>query len=62
MAKGEYERVIEFLNKNEASFGLLIEKRKLLLKTFMKKGDKVAAVNELIGIIKTNYENVNGDF
>ena len=62
LAKGEYERVIEFLDKNEASFGMLIEKRKLMVKTLMKKGDKLGAVNELIGIIKTNYENVKGDF
>lgn len=62
LAKGEYDRVIEFLNKHEASFGLLIEKRKLMFKTYLKKGDKIAAVNELIGIIKTNFENVNGEF
>ena len=62
LAKGEYERVIEFLDKNEASFGMLIEKRKLMVKTLMKKGDKLGAVNELIGIIKTNYENVKGEF
>lgn len=62
LAKGEYDRVIEFLNKNEGSFGMLIEKRKLMFKTLMKKGDKLGAVNELIAIIKTNFENVNGDF
>lgn len=62
MAKGEYDKVIEFLNKHEQVFGLLIEKRKLMFKTFMKKGDMVGAVNELIAIIKTNYENVNGEF
>ena len=28
----------------------------------MKKGDKIAAINELIAIIKNNYENVKGDF
>lgn len=62
LAKGEYERVIEFLDKNEASFGMLIEKRKLMVKTLIKKGDNLGAVNELIGIIKTNYENVKGEF
>lgn len=45
LAKGEYERVIEFLDKNEASFGMLIEKRKLMVKTLMKKGDKLGAAN-----------------
>jgi len=39
LAKGEFEKVIEFLNKHEHSFGLLIEKRKLMFKTLMKKGD-----------------------
>lgn len=62
LAKGEYDRVIEFLDKNEASFGMLIEKRKLKFKTLMRKGDKLGAVNELLTIIKSNYENVNGDF
>ncbi len=54
--------MIEFLNANEASFGIILDKRKLVFKALLKKGDKVAAINELIGIIKTNYENVKGDF
>lgn len=62
LAKGEYDKVIEFLNKNEASFGLIIEKKKLLFKTKLKKGDTLGAINELLGIIKFNYENVNGEF
>jgi len=33
-----------------------------MFQTLMKKGDKLGAVNELIAIIKTNFENVNGDF
>ena len=41
---------------------MLIEKRKLMVKTLMKKPDKLGAANELIGIIKTNYENVKGEF
>jgi hypothetical protein len=62
LAKGEYDRVIAFIGQNEASFGLLIDKKKLMFKVYMKKGDKLSAVNELLGMIKTNYENVNGEF
>lgn len=62
LAKGEYDKVIEFLTANEASFGIILDKRKLVFKALLKKGDKIAAINELIAIIKNNYENVKGDF
>jgi len=62
LAKGEYDKVIEFLAAHEASFGIILDKRKLVFKALMKKGDKIAAINELIAIIKNNYENVKGDF
>jgi hypothetical protein len=62
LSKGEYDKVIEFLNKHEASFGMILDKRRLVFKTLLKRGDKIGAINELIGIIKTNYENVQGDF
>jgi hypothetical protein len=50
------------LNANEASFGIILDKRKLVFKALLKKGDKIAAINELLDIIKNNYENVKGDF
>jgi hypothetical protein len=50
------------LNANEASFGIILDKRKLVFKALLKKGDKISAINELIAIIKNNYENVKGDF
>jgi hypothetical protein len=50
------------LNANEASFGIILDKRKLIFKAVLKKGDKIAAINELLAIIKNNYENVKGDF
>ena len=62
LAKGDYDKVIEFLNKNEASFGMILDKRKLVFKALVKKGDKLAALNELISIVKANYENVKGEF
>lgn len=62
LAKGEYDKVIEFLNLHEASFGIILDKRKLIFKALLKKGDKIGAINELISIIKNNYENVKGDF
>ena len=62
LAKGDYDKVIDFLNKNEASFGMILDKRKLVFKALVKKGDKLAALNELISIVKANYENVKGEF
>ena len=62
LSKGEYDKVIEFLNKHEASFGMILDKRRLIFKTLLKKGDKLGAINELISIIKTNYDKVQGDF
>ena len=62
LAKGDFDKVIDFLNKNEASFGMILEKRKLVFRALVKKGDKVGAINELISIIKANYENVKGEF
>jgi hypothetical protein len=62
LAKGDFDKVIEFLNKNEAAFGIIVEKKKLVFKTLLKKGDKLGAMNELIDIIKINYESVKGDF
>lgn len=50
------------MNANEASFGIILDKRKLVFKVLLKKGDKIGAINELIAIIKYNYENVKGDF
>ena len=50
------------MNANEASFGIILDKRKLVYKALLKKGDKISAVNELLSIIKNNYESVKGDF
>lgn len=50
------------MNANEASFGIILDKRKLVFKALLKKGDNISAINELIAIIKNNYENVKGDF
>lgn len=41
---------------------MILDKRKLVFKALLKKGDKLAAINELLAIIKNNYENVKGDF
>lgn len=41
---------------------MLIDKRKLIFKTLLKKGDTLGAINELISILKGNYEKVQGDF
>jgi hypothetical protein len=39
VAKGEFDKVPEFLNKFESSFGLIIDKKKLVFKTLLKKND-----------------------
>lgn len=62
LSKGDYDKVIEFLHKNESSFGIVLDKKKLIFKTLLKKGDNQGAINELISMIKINFENVNGDF
>ena len=62
LAKGDYDKVLDFLNKNEASFGMILDKRKLVFKVLVKKGDTLSAINELISIVKSNYENVKGEF
>ena len=54
--KGEYDKVLDFLAKHEASFGMIVDKKKLVFQTIYKKGDKVGAINALIDIVKSNYE------
>lgn len=62
LGKGDYDNVIQFLHLNEASFGIILDKRKLVFKALLRKGDKLGAINELLAIIKTNYESVEGEF
>jgi hypothetical protein len=38
---------------------MLLDKRKLVYKTLYNKGDKLAAINELISIIKNNNNNID---
>lgn len=59
LKKGEYDKVLEFLNKHEKSFGMLLDKRKLIYKSLYNKGDKLGAINELISILKDNYNNID---
>jgi archaellum component FlaC len=61
-AKGDFVKVLEFLHQFESSFGLVIDNKKLVIRTLLKKGDKLAAMNELVEMIRVNYENVGGDF
>lgn len=62
LAKGEYDKVLEFLNKHEASFGIILDKKKLVFKVLLRRGDRLGAMNELLSIIRHNYLNVKGDF
>ena len=62
LKKGEYDKVLDFLNIHEASFGMKIEKNKLVYKTHLLKGDHLNAINELLSIVRQNYLNVGGDF
>lgn len=32
VAKGEYQKAIDFVNKNEKSFGMILDKRRLIVK------------------------------
>lgn len=54
--------MIAFLNQHEASFGMIIDKKKLVFKTLLKKEDTLGAINELLSILKFNFENVAGEF
>lgn len=59
LKKGEYDKVLEFLDKHEASFGIVLEKRKMVVKVLYRRGDKLGAINELLSIIKHNYLQVD---
>jgi hypothetical protein len=37
---------------------MILDKRKLVFKAFYKKGDIVSSINELLGIIRDNYRNL----
>ena len=52
LKKGEYDKVLGFLNLHEASFGMIIEKNKLVFKTHLLKGDRLSAINELLSIVR----------
>jgi hypothetical protein len=62
LAKGEYDKVLAFLSQHEASFGLIIEKNKLVFRILLKRGDILGAINELLSIIKANFLSVKGEF
>lgn len=62
LKKGDYDKVLAFLNQHKASFGMIIENQKLAFKVHLKRGDTLSAINELLGIVGTNYTNVGGDF
>ena len=38
---------------------MILDKRKLVFRAHYKKGDKVGAINELLAIVKYNYENID---
>ncbi len=58
MAKGNYDKAIDYLSKNEKSFGIILDKRRLVVKALYKKGDTKGCINEILGIIRDNYRNV----
>lgn len=58
MAKGKYQRVLEYLEANEKSFGMILDKRRLVAKALYKSGDILGCINELLAIIRDNYRNV----
>ena len=62
LAKGEYDKVLAFLTQHEVSFGIILDKKKLVFKVLVRRGDRLGAMNELLSIIKHNYLNVKGDF
>ena len=58
MAKGQYQKVIDYLNKNESAFGMILDKRKLVVKTHYQSGDIISCINELLAIIRDNNRNL----
>jgi hypothetical protein len=36
IAKGDFQKAIDYLNLNEKSFGMILDKRKLVFKAFYK--------------------------
>ena len=41
---------------------MILDKKKLVFKALLKKGDILGAINEILAIIKFNYESVKGEF
>lgn len=60
--KGDFAKAKEFLLANMGSFGMELEAKKLMMRITNMEGDKIGTINELINIIKHNYEQLDGDF
>jgi hypothetical protein len=58
LAKGDFQKALDYLNTNEKFFGMILDKRKLVVKALYKSGDIAGCINELLGIIRDNYRNV----
>lgn len=59
MAKGNYDKAIDYVNQHTKSFGLILDKRRLIVKALHKKQDYVGCINEILGIIRDNFNNVD---
>ena len=41
---------------------MILDKKKLVFKALLRKGDTIGAINELLSILKHNYERVDSEF
>lgn len=55
LAKGQYDKALEYITLHEKSFGMIMDQRKLVYLLKYQKQDKIATIQELIHIIKNNY-------
>lgn len=59
LSKGNYQLAIDYVNQNDKSFPIILDKHRLIIKALYKKGDTVGCINELLTVIKNNFNNVS---
>eukprot|EP00347_Sterkiella_histriomuscorum_P023059 403336110 len=59
LAKKQFDKALEYLNQHEQSFGMILDKRRLVYQLKYKQGDIIGVIQELISIIKHNYQHVD---
>lgn len=56
VAKGQYDKALAYLEEHKGSFGMILDKHRMVTRILIKSGDVKGCIDHLIDVIKTNYQ------